>query len=207
MKTSPDEKTDRPPDGAGPRLKVVPFKRTHLDILSPREAELYAFGLVGHDPDRAAALASQGPAFTLLAFWQGRDLEDDDGPGETGAGNGQGLVGEAVTAVACGGIMLTPEAADGTCVGDAWALTGKGVDRMPVAFHRAVRQGLASIMAAHRVRRVQAICLASHEQARRWLERLGFTRESREPGMAGVVPGERTHLYAIVPGDLGEETA
>lgn len=205
MKTSPEERNAPPHDSAGLRLEVVPFRREHLDILCPREAELHAFGLVGHDPDRAAALASQGPAYTLLAFWQGRDLEDDDGPGE--AGNGQGLAGEVVTAVACGGIMLSPLAANGTCVGDAWALTGKAVDRMPVAFHRAVRQGLASIMAAHRLRRVQAVCLASHEQARRWLERLGFTRESREPGMAGVVPGERTHLYAIVPEDMGEETA
>lgn len=184
-----------------PRLRIVPFKRMHLDILCPREADRHTLGLVGHDPDRAADMAALGPAYTLLYAWPGHDLDDAGLAGMSGA------EGEAMTAVACGGVMLTPAAPDGTCVGDAWALTGSGVDRLPLAFHRAVRQGLAAIIARHRLRRVQAICLANHAQSRRWLSKLGFARETLEPGMAGVVPGERVHIYALIPQKTQEETA
>ncbi len=187
----------RPRLPSGIRLRVTPFARPHLDLLSPRDPELLAFGLLGHDPDRAAAMAALGPAFTLLAFLPGRDLDGD-------AGSAQG---EAVLAVACGGIMLTPEAPDGSRVGDAWALTGRGADALPLALHRAARNGLARIVAAHRLRRVQAVCQADHATARRWLKRLGFARETREPGMAGVLPGARLHLYALTPRNPKEDPA
>jgi len=158
----------------------VPFVRPHLDLLAPRAAERLTFGLVGHDPDRAARMAALGPAFTLLAV-----------TGEPGK--------ETATAVASGGVMLSPPAPDGSRVGDAWALTGEEVDCLPLAFHRAVRRGLAAIVAAHRLRRVQALCLAEYEQSRRWLGRLGFTRETLAPGMEGVIPGEFVHLYSLIP--------
>ncbi|WP_201764400.1 hypothetical protein [Desulfovibrio sp. X2] len=162
----------------------MPFASEHLALLAPRETERRTWALLGSagsDPASAAAFAARGPALTLLAH------------GPSGR----------VEAVACAGIMLGPRQPDGGRAGDAWALTGRAVDRLPLAFHRAARRGLAAIVAAHGLTRVQALCLADFAAGRRWLARLGFTRETLEPGMAGVLPGARLHLYALVPGRSG----
>jgi|GEM_PF-2403856 len=174
MRHDIERRAARRPD-ADLRPRLVPFAPAHLAALSPRAFERLTFGLQGgHDRETAARLAALGPAFSLL---RGREM------------------------VACAGIMLGPVRPDGTRAGDAWALTGEAVERFPLAFHRAVRRTLGALVAGHGLSRVQALCLAGHARSRRWLNRLGFRRETLEPGMACMLPGARLHLYALTRED------
>lgn len=62
-------------------------------------------------------------------------------------------------------------------VGAAWLVTGPLVPQYPLAFHRAIRDGLQTVMESLHVWRLQADIHQGHEVSQRWVRRLGFAYE------------------------------
>lgn len=99
-----------------------------------------------------------------------------------------GMIGDAIGG--CAGIMILLPG-----VGEAWAvLTPLGCQHMRF-IHRAVRDGLATIIREHGLRRVQARVLADFAPGRRWAAHLGFCVESR---MLRAAPGGRDFLMCAM---------
>lgn len=74
--------------------------------------------------------------------------------------------------VGCGGVVLLWPG-----VGEAWSLSAESAAAIPLALHRAVREGLAEAQMRYRLHRIQAAVLACHVVGRRWLALLGFEEE------------------------------
>jgi hypothetical protein len=111
--------------------------------------------------------------------------------GENLGGSGPawtGMIGEAVGG--CAGVMILNPG-----VGEAWAvLTPLGLAHMRF-MHRAVRDGLKTIIAEHDLRRVQARVIADFYPGRLWAAHLGFKEESR---MYLAAPGGRDFLMCAM---------
>ena len=120
-------------------------------------------------------------------------LGDRERIGQTFATEGPawtGMIGDAIGG--CAGIMILSPG-----VGEAWAvLTPLGLAHMRF-MHRAVREGLRTIIADHGLRRVQARVVADFFPGRLWVAHLGFQEESR---MYRAAPGGGDFLmYAMYP--------
>lgn len=101
------------------------------------------------------------PEDSAAAFYQG-------GPAWTG------LVDGAVAI--CAGISIRWEG-----LGEAWAVWTPLGQRHLRGCHRAVRSGMAQIIADHRLRRVQAVVIEDFWAGRLWASHLGFEEESTLP--------------------------
>jgi hypothetical protein len=64
-----------------------------------------------------------------------------------------------------------------TGVGGGWSLTSPLVEKLPVAFHRAVRRNILELEEKLCLHRLQITVQASHVVSQRWVERLGFRFE------------------------------
>lgn len=106
------------------------------------------------------------------------------GPGYTARLDGQIL--------ACAGITIHWPG-----MGTAWALITPLGCRHPLRVHRAVKQGLASIVDGCHLRRVQAEVMAECAPAIRWVEALGFHAEHLMPRFGPS--GESAWRYAYLP--------
>jgi hypothetical protein len=138
----------------GVKLKVVPFAVEHLEQLTPREFE-------------GRELAWLGPTAARERAALYRDL----GPAFSGF-MGDELMG-------CGGVVPLDQE-----VAEIWMVTTDLVARYPLAFHRAVRRGLAAAAASLKLRRLQTAIHAEHRVSRKWIQCLGF-REELEPPLQG----------------------
>ncbi len=95
--------------------------------------------------------------------------------------------------MACAGLALLWPG-----VAEAWALTSPLVEGHALAFHRAVRRMLPAMIRQMGLVRVQATVLAGYALGARWLERLGFARETAGP-MRRYVGDDDYHLFAHYP--------
>ena len=103
-----------------------------------------------------------------------------------------GLMGEQV--LGCCGICVFWRGVAGL-----WLVTGELVDSFPLAFHRAVKYGLQTAMAAMGLWRVQTEINAGHLVSRKWIQRLGFREEGDMPQYG---PDQATYVrYAKVRED------
>jgi len=158
-------------------MRITPFEPRHAALLAlrPMDARVLAgMGLAPVPSDLEAlgrSLVDRGPAFTA---WAGPDA--------------------AARPLACAGLAELWSGA-----AEAWALTSPLVETHALGFHRAATRMLPAMASQLGLVRIQATVLADHGQGRRWLERLGFVRETIEP-MRRYVGGDDYHLYALLPG-------
>jgi hypothetical protein len=101
-----------------------------------------------------------------LAGMQDRKIKVDKDSGEAWTG----MVDEGV--VACGGIIfLWPG------VGWAWLLTGTLIRTNAISFHKAAIEKLKEMEDKYNLHRIQCSVNADYVASRKWLEKLGFTKE------------------------------
>lgn len=86
-----------------------------------------------------------------------------------------GMAGQEI--MACGGLVMLWRG-----VAEVWMVSTALVAARPLAFHRAVKRGLARLRQDMGLWRVQAAVQKEHEVSRAWLARLGFREEGEMPG-------------------------
>ncbi len=157
-------------------MRITPFEPEHATLLElrPSDARTVSGLGLGHCPEDllelGRSLAARGPAFTA---WIDTEV--------------------AARPLACAGLaLLWPGTAE------AWALTSSLVERHPLPFHRTVRRMLPAMAGQLGLTRIQASVLADNTPGLRWLERLGFSRETLAP-MRRYVGGDDYHLFAYHP--------
>lgn len=157
-------------------MRITPFEPRHAAQLDLRPMDvrvLTGMGLAASPEDMEAlgrTLSRRGPAFTAWAH-----------------------CGPAPTPIACAGLAeLWPGTAE------AWALTSHQVARHGLAFHRAARRMLPAMARRLGLTRIQATVLADFGPGIRWLEGLGFTRETPRP-MRRYVGDDAYLLFSCHP--------
>lgn len=75
--------------------------------------------------------------------------------------------------IACGGIILPPWRGHA----EAWMVVGAAARASAFALHRSVKRQMEVVIAAHGLRRLQAVARSDFPAARAWLKRLGFEAE------------------------------
>lgn len=151
--------------------QVVPFEKSHLENLNPRDVELSI--LPEENPlvelrARLELLSGRGPTFT--------------GIGEDGWILGIGGIALFWPGVAEGWVYLTPEA----------------VSRYRLYLHRAVKRHIKMLMEQHKLRRLQAPIAMDFELGTKWVRYLGFVAEGV---MLKYGPdGKDYMMYSIIPG-------
>lgn len=93
------------------------------------------------------------------------------------------------TPIACAGIIpIYPG------VAEVWALTGKLVNKYPLAFHKACKKIVAEALESNH--RVQCTVEASYDKSVKWIEALGFEREGTLRGFNAYA--EDYYMYSII---------
>lgn len=88
----------------------------------------------------------------------------------------------------CGVVELWP----GRAV--AWAWLQKGLGKKMLYVHR----GVEKFLEMYNIKRLEAIVDTNHEAAIRWVEMLGFKRETPEPMQSCLPDGGSAYLYSRV---------
>lgn len=103
--------------------------------------------------------------------------------------------GDAFTALSCGQVIACSGCIEmWENVAKAWALIGADIGRDMLQIHRAV----AGYLMAAKWKRIEADVDAEFDEGIRWIELLGFTRETPEPRKAYRPDGGASYLYARV---------
>jgi len=95
------------------------------------------------------------------------------------------------------GFIPYPGAWSGTA--EAWMFLDRIVGRYPKTLHKFVSERIDAAFKIHNFRRVQTYVDAADNRAIRWIERLGFIRETNDRGLHKHGPnGETYHVYGRV---------
>lgn len=141
-------------------VHIVPFKAEHLQQLQPREFE-------GRE---LAALSIEEAEFRVKEYLR--------------RGAAWALV-KGGQVIACAGIFRHWRG-----VAEVWAVTTALVPCYPLAFHRAIRDGLRREIRVMNLHRVQTAVREDHVTSLKWLKRLGFNYEG---AMRGYGPNGETY--------------
>lgn len=76
------------------------------------------------------------------------------------------------TIIACGGVVILWRG-----VGEAWGLTTTLVERYKLLYYKTTKTMIESVAQSFNLHRVQATIPYAHEQAARFITRMGFERE------------------------------
>jgi hypothetical protein len=89
-------------------------------------------------------------------------------------------------------------------MGEAWLVGTELVPRFPKLFHRAVKEGLETMMRGLGLRRLQCSVPTEHHQGRKWVKALGF-REEGEMLAYGPDGADHIRFARIMPPALAKE--
>lgn len=146
-------------------MRVIPFEAEHARRIELRDFDL--LGAAGNAPQEFEA-AMELYAVSGPAF----TIEDEHG------------------IVACGGVAIQPGR-----TGNAWMLTSREVDRIPIAVARAARRIIVEAERECGLNRIQTTVNVRHDPARKWFRFLGFRQESL---MAHFYDEQDYYMYARV---------
>ena len=106
-----------------------------------------------------------------------------------------------------GGILIGSAGVVRKCagVGEAWAVTSEAIHRYPLATVKAVRWWLERILEVEDLHRLEVSCLADFEPGLKFIESIGFPRETRVLLEQALPDKSDLYLYARLRETTGRD--